>query len=144
MGTRISEEVVRDAWNTAVSASPAGTNACVATWHTDFRDDLPKIDIPVLVLHGTADRILPIEACGARTHKLIKGSDFVASTAQATACAGPTPRRSTLTSSRSSADRALPPALTTGNSAVRPGAGDAARPDCLTMQRIVASSEGRS
>ena len=62
LGTRISEEVVRDAWNTAVSASPAGTIACVATWHTDFRDDLPKIDIPVLVVHGTADRILPIEA----------------------------------------------------------------------------------
>ena len=78
LGTRISAEVVQDAWNTAVSASPAGTVACVATWHTDFRDDLPKIDIPVLVMHGTADRILPIEACGPRTHELIKGSDFVA------------------------------------------------------------------
>ena len=70
--------MVQDAWNSAVSASPAGTVACVATWHTDFRDDLPKIDIPVLVMHGTADRILPIEACGPRTHELIKGSDFVA------------------------------------------------------------------
>ena len=78
LGTRISAEVVQDAWNSAVSASPAGTVACVATWHTDFRDDLPKIDIPVLVMHGTADRILPIEACGPRTHELIKGSDFVA------------------------------------------------------------------
>ena len=68
---------MQDAWNTAVSASPAGTNACVATWHTDFRDDLPKIDIPVLVLHGTEDRILPIEACGARTHELIKDSEYV-------------------------------------------------------------------
>jgi non-heme chloroperoxidase len=78
LGTRISEEVVRDAWNSAVSASPAGTIACVATWHTDFRDDLPRIDIPVLVVHGTADRILPIQACGPRTHELINGSDFVA------------------------------------------------------------------
>ena len=78
LGTRISAEVVQDAWNTAVSASPAGTVASVATWPTDFRDDLPKIDIPVLVMHGTADRILPIEACGPRTHELIKGSDFVA------------------------------------------------------------------
>jgi non-heme chloroperoxidase len=78
LGSRISEEVVRDAWNTAVSASAAGTIACVATWYTDFRGDLPKIDIPVLVMHGTADRILPIEACGARSHELIRGSDFVA------------------------------------------------------------------
>jgi non-heme chloroperoxidase len=77
LGSRISEEVVTDAWNSAVSASAAGTIACVATWYTDFRDDLPKIDIPVLVLHGTADRILPIEACGARTHELIAKSEYV-------------------------------------------------------------------
>jgi pimeloyl-ACP methyl ester carboxylesterase len=78
LGSRISAEVVQDAWNTAVGASPEGTIACVATWHTDFRADLPKIDIPVLVLHGTADRILPIEACGPRTHELIRGSEYVA------------------------------------------------------------------
>jgi non-heme chloroperoxidase len=77
LGSRISAEAVQDAWNTAVGASPAGTIACVPTWHTDFRADLPKIDIPVLVLHGTEDRILPIEACGARTHELIAGSDYV-------------------------------------------------------------------
>ncbi len=78
LGNRISEEVVRDAWGTAVSASAAGTIACVATWHTDFRQDLAKIDIPVLVMHGTDDRVLPIEACGARTHEQIRGSDYIA------------------------------------------------------------------
>jgi len=77
LGTRISPEAVQDAWNTAVSASPAGTIACVATWHTDFRADLPKIDIPVLVLHGTADQILPVGACGPRSHELIKNSEYV-------------------------------------------------------------------
>ena len=77
LSNRISAEVVRDAWHLAVGASPAGTIACVATWHTDFRADLPKIDIPVLVLHGDADRILPIEATGARSHELIAGSEYV-------------------------------------------------------------------
>ena len=77
LGKLISAEVVQDAWNTAVGASPTGTVACVATWYTDFRADLPKIDIPVLVLHGTADRILPIEACGPRTHEQIKNSEYV-------------------------------------------------------------------
>lgn len=76
LGGRISADAVRDAWNIAVGASPAGTVACVATWYTDFRDDLPKIDVPVLVLHGTEDRILPIEACGPRTHELIKDSEY--------------------------------------------------------------------
>ena len=77
LGSRISAEAVQDAWNTAVGASPTGTIACVATWHTDFRADLPKIDIPVLVLHGTEDRILPIQACGARTYELIKNSEYL-------------------------------------------------------------------
>jgi pimeloyl-ACP methyl ester carboxylesterase len=78
LGSRISEEAVRDAWNTAAAASPTGTVACVATWYTDFRSDLPKIDVPVLVMHGTADHILPIEACGPRTHEAISGSEYVA------------------------------------------------------------------
>jgi non-heme chloroperoxidase len=60
-----------------VSASPAATIACVSTWHTDFRADLPKIEIPVLVLHGSADRILPIGACGEPTHQRIAGSEYV-------------------------------------------------------------------
>jgi pimeloyl-ACP methyl ester carboxylesterase len=77
LGSRISPEVVQDAWNTAVGASPTGTIACVATLHTDFREDLKNIDIPVLVLHGTEDHILPFEACGPRTHELIRGSEFV-------------------------------------------------------------------
>ena len=77
LGSRISAEAVQDAWNAAVSASPAGTIACVASWYTDFRADLPKIDIPVLILHGTADRILPIDACGPAAHALIKDSTYV-------------------------------------------------------------------
>jgi len=78
LGKLISPEEVQDCWATAVGASPAGTIACVQTWHTDFRDDLSKIDIPVLVLHGTEDRVLPIEACGPRTHELIAGSEYKA------------------------------------------------------------------
>ncbi|MFB7797623.1 alpha/beta fold hydrolase [Isoptericola sp. NPDC056134] len=77
LGTRISEEAVRDAWNTAAAASPTGTIACVPTWSTDFREDLPKIDIPLLVVHGSADRILPIAACGEATHKAVAGSTYV-------------------------------------------------------------------
>ncbi len=77
LGERISEEAVRDSWNVAASASPIGTWACPPTWHTDFREDLRKIDVPTLVVHGTADRILPIEATGARTHEMVKDSQYV-------------------------------------------------------------------
>ena len=41
------------------------------TWLTDFREDLPKIDVPTLVVHGTEDRILPFEATAARLSDLI-------------------------------------------------------------------------
>ncbi len=77
LGERVSDEVVRESWNIAAGASPIGTWSCPPTWHTDFRDDLTHIDVPTLVMHGDADRILPIEATGARTHEAIKGSRFV-------------------------------------------------------------------
>jgi pimeloyl-ACP methyl ester carboxylesterase len=77
LGGRISEEAVRDSWNIGSSASPAGTIACVATWQTDFRADLKRIDIPLLVMHGSSDRILPIDACGPRTHELVATSEYV-------------------------------------------------------------------
>jgi non-heme chloroperoxidase len=77
LGTRISEEAVRDSWNVAAGASPIGTYECPPTWHTDFRADLAKIDVPVLVTHGTADRILPIAAGGELTHDLVDDSHYV-------------------------------------------------------------------
>jgi non-heme chloroperoxidase len=71
LGTRISDEVVRDSWNVAAGASPVATAACPPTWITDFRADLPRIDVPTLVVHGTADRILPIDATARRLPELI-------------------------------------------------------------------------
>ena len=50
----------------AAGAGPYATYACVDTWLTDFRGDLPKIDIPVLAVHGSADRVLPFEVTAKR------------------------------------------------------------------------------
>ena len=77
LGKRISEEAVRDSWNVAAGASPIATWACPATWQTDFREDLRKIDVPTLVVHGSADRVLPIDASSARTHEIVKDSQYV-------------------------------------------------------------------
>jgi non-heme chloroperoxidase len=68
---RISDQAWQASFNVAVGASPYATYACVDTWLTDFRDDLPKIDVPTLVVHGTADRILPIAATADRLPDLI-------------------------------------------------------------------------
>jgi non-heme chloroperoxidase len=77
LGTRISEDTVRDSWNVAAAASPIGTWLCPPTWYTDFREDLNNINVPTLVVHGSGDRILPIEATGALTHGLVADSRFV-------------------------------------------------------------------
>jgi len=74
LGKRISEQAVQASWNVAVGSSATATLACVATWHTDFRKDIARVEVPTLVIHGDADRIVPIDASGARTAKLIKGS----------------------------------------------------------------------
>jgi non-heme chloroperoxidase len=74
LNKRVSEQVVQASWNVAAGASATASLACVPTWHEDFRKDVNKIDVPTLVLHGDADRILPITASGARTAKLIKGA----------------------------------------------------------------------
>lgn len=76
-GERISDQVVQLSWNIAAGASPKGTLDCVSAWVTDFRQDLARIDVPTLVVHGDADRILPIDATGKRTHGLVRGSRLV-------------------------------------------------------------------
>jgi non-heme chloroperoxidase len=63
---RISEAAVHASFNVASAASPYASYWCVDTWITDFRADLPKIDVPTLVMHGTADRILPFDSTAAR------------------------------------------------------------------------------
>jgi non-heme chloroperoxidase len=74
LGKRISEQAVQAGWNVAASASATASFACVPTWHEDFRNDLARIDVPTLVIHGDGDRIVPIAAAGRRTAKLVKGA----------------------------------------------------------------------
>ena len=68
---RISDQAWQASFNVAVGSSPCASYACVDTWLTDFREDLPKIDVPTLVMHGTEDRTLPFEATAARLSELI-------------------------------------------------------------------------
>ena len=76
-GKQISDQAVQLSWNIAAGASPKGTLDCVSAWLTDFRNDLKKIDVPTLVVHGDADRILPLAATGKRTQEFVKGSKLV-------------------------------------------------------------------
>src|SRR5690554_2136784 len=74
LGSRISDAAVRASWNVAAGASWFASSAVVETWLTDFRDDIPKIDVPTLIVHGTADRILPIDSTGDRKSTRLNSS----------------------------------------------------------------------
>ena len=54
-----------------------GHSRLLLAWGTDFRKDLATISVPTLVMHGDADRILPIAATGIRTNKAVKGSHLL-------------------------------------------------------------------
>ncbi len=63
----VSDAVKRFAWQIAGVASPKGTADCVRSFATtDFREDLRKADLPILVIHGASDAIVPFEASGKR------------------------------------------------------------------------------
>jgi non-heme chloroperoxidase len=77
LAKRVSSQAVEASMAAAIRSSAFATVACIPTWYTDFRPDLDRIDIPTLVMHGDQDRIVPIDAAGAKTAKLVKGAKYV-------------------------------------------------------------------
>jgi len=76
-GTLISDQAFQTSWNLAVTASATAAVACIGTWTTDFRADLPEIDVPILVIQGDADHVLPLDKTGRRLPGLIKDARLV-------------------------------------------------------------------
>jgi non-heme chloroperoxidase len=76
-GTLISDQEYQESWNIAVEAGAIAALMCIPTWGTDFRADLPKIDVPMLVIQGDSDRILPPELTGNRLPGMIKDMQHV-------------------------------------------------------------------
>jgi non-heme chloroperoxidase len=78
LGTpRLSQEAVDASWNTAAGAGATASAAAQPTWLTDFRADIPRIDVPALIVHGTADNILPIDSTGRLFAKALPSADYV-------------------------------------------------------------------
>jgi non-heme chloroperoxidase len=75
-GSLVSDHAYQASWNIAVGASATGIVACIPTWETDFRADLPRIDVPVLLIHGDADRILPFANTSKRLPALLADSEL--------------------------------------------------------------------
>jgi pimeloyl-ACP methyl ester carboxylesterase len=80
LGSRVSEDLVRANWNTATSSAPVAAYAVVSSWIEDFRGDVEAVrdaGLPTLIVHGTADNILPIDATGRRFRDLVPHAEYV-------------------------------------------------------------------
>ncbi|CAM5647845.1 arylesterase [Streptomyces pilosus] len=77
LGSRLSEAALRANWVTAIDSAPMAAYACVPAWLTDFRADVERIDVPSLILHGTADRILPIDATAREFRRRLPDARYV-------------------------------------------------------------------
>ncbi|MDV7356695.1 alpha/beta hydrolase [Rhodococcus oxybenzonivorans] len=80
LGSRISEAAVRNSWNVAAGSAPVAAYAVVSSWIEDFRADIEKVresGKPALILHGTKDNILPIDAAGRPFHEAFPEAQYV-------------------------------------------------------------------
>ncbi|GAA2395611.1 bromoperoxidase [Nonomuraea africana] len=80
LGSRISQEVVTANWNTATTSAPVAAYAVVSAWIEDFREDVAAVRAagkPSLILHGTQDNILPIDATGRPFHEAFPEAEYV-------------------------------------------------------------------
>jgi peroxiredoxin len=77
LGTRISEEALRNSWQLATNISPYASVWSVATWYTDWRADIDKVDIPTLIMHGTGDVNVPIEITSRVLAKMLPSATYI-------------------------------------------------------------------
>jgi len=75
-GSRVSDQAWQNSFYTALRASAHAAAGCVTACLEDFRADLATITIPVLVVHGDQDRVLPYQATSRRLPALLTNARF--------------------------------------------------------------------
>ncbi|MEO6489192.1 MAG: alpha/beta hydrolase [Ferruginibacter sp.] len=73
----VSDSYLNNSLNRAMEASPIATIQCAKSFSsTDFRDDVIKINVPTLIIHGDKDKTVPIKPTSEQSAMIIKGSIF--------------------------------------------------------------------
>jgi non-heme chloroperoxidase len=70
-GSQVSDQAWQNSFYVAIRASARAAVGCLTSWREDFRDDLARITVPVLIVQGSQDRIMPPEATGNRLPALL-------------------------------------------------------------------------
>ncbi|AZZ49857.1 alpha/beta hydrolase [Rathayibacter rathayi] len=74
---KVTQEQRQEALALAKQSSKHAALACMTAFATtDFREDLPNVSVPALIIHGDGDGTVPFEGSGARTHAAIRGSEL--------------------------------------------------------------------
>ncbi|MCE5196132.1 MAG: alpha/beta hydrolase [Negativicutes bacterium] len=76
-GAKVSQGMIDSFWLQGMSAGHKNTYDCIKAFsETDFTEDLKKIDIPTLIIHGDDDQIVPIGAAALASAKLVKNAEL--------------------------------------------------------------------
>jgi non-heme chloroperoxidase len=76
-GSEVSQGTRDMFWLWGMTVGLKGAYDCVKAFsETDLTEDLKSIDVPTLIIHGDDDQIVPIEAAGAKTVKLVMNSEL--------------------------------------------------------------------
>ncbi|MGF6974373.1 non-heme chloroperoxidase [Paraburkholderia sp. JPY465] len=74
-GAKVSQGVIDSFWRQGMAGSIKGLYDCIKQFsEVDYTEDLKKIDVPTLVLHGDDDQIVPIDAAGRRTAEIVRNA----------------------------------------------------------------------
>jgi len=74
-GAKVSQGMIDSFWLQGMQAGHKNTFDCIKAFsETDFTADLKKFDVPMLIVHGDDDQIVPIGAAGLASSKLVKNS----------------------------------------------------------------------
>ena len=63
-GTRVTDQAWQNSFHVAIGVSAAAALGCALAWREDFRADLARISVPVLIVQGSQDRVMPLAATG--------------------------------------------------------------------------------
>ena len=74
----VSDAFLANSLTQVMKSSPVATLQCAKSFSsTDFRQDVVKINVPTLIIHGDADKTVPIKATGEESAKLISNASFI-------------------------------------------------------------------
>jgi non-heme chloroperoxidase len=77
-GAKVSQGMIDSFWRQGMMGGHKNTYDCIKAFsETDFTEDLKKFDVPTLVIHGDDDQIVPIDAAGRASAKLVKNSKLI-------------------------------------------------------------------